>query len=89
MLETNIKAHELTCDECRELSKDEKLDKALNHVIEHRFRNMIKEEWQTSVEITQKIDKMYKIIFWMILAHVFQMLFLGGILILILTKKPL
>lgn len=62
---------------------DEQIDKSLQSFLENKFRSILKEEWQTKIEIDSRITRLEKIVTWLIAAHIIE---IGALIYLIFNK---
>jgi hypothetical protein len=77
----DIKNHDLDCDECREFQKETKMERAYRKALNVDLRNILDEKLQITIQTIQRVDRIEKIITWLIIAHVAE---LFGLIVLIL-----
>lgn len=80
---SQVKDHEISCEECKEFMIDEQMDKSLQSFLENKFRAILKEEWQTKIEFDKRIVRLEKKIIWLIAANIIE---LGALLSLIINQ---
>lgn len=68
----NLKEHEISCNECQEFQEESRLEKAFRKVLNCDVRKILQEEWQNTNETVKRVDRVEKILLWLIIVHALE-----------------